>query len=635
MESVLINSVMLPTAQKLSAAERLRVPLNAGEPTTLVEVYEQAARNHPKLDTLNYKRGGRWESMSASEMLQRAHHVALGLHARGVRKGDRVAILSESCVEWVLADQGCLFAGAITVPIYPTLTPPQAQYILKDCGARALFISNREKLLQMETVLRDCPAIENIILFDAQQSEDNSVLTFADLQKQGSAVAIKEPHLIDQLARAAKPADLATIIYTSGTTGEPKGVMLTHANMVSNLIDSSNHLEFGEKDLALSVLPLSHIFERQAMNMYLHHGMSVYFGSLDVLGEHLREVHPTVLVGVPRIYEKIIARVEDRAAEKGKMNAALVAWAVEVGRQRARLSTARHSIPLGLRLKHRFADIVVLEKLRTAMGGKIRLLVSGGAPLADDVALAFLGAGLPIVQGYGLTETSPVITAGQLHDIRVGTSGKAIRHVEVRIAPDGEIETRGPHVMQGYWNKSAETRAVITEDGWFRTGDIGHLDADGFLTITDRKKELLKTSGGKYIAPQPIEQLIKSSRFVNQVVVIGNGRKFPAALIVPDWQQLESYAALKSLNLKTRADFCQSPRIIDLFERQIAARTPNLAQFEKIKRIALLDHELTVEGGELTPTLKVKRRMVDEKFAPVIDRIYAETAKSDFGDIRG
>jgi long-chain acyl-CoA synthetase len=613
---------MLETAPKMNSSERPRVPLNVGEPATLVEVFEQAARNHPKPDTLNFKRAGRWESMSASEMLQRAQHVALGLHARGLRKGDRVAILSESCVEWVLADQGCLFAGAITVPIYPTLTPPQAQYILKDCGARLLFVSNRAKLLQMQTVLRDCPAIENVILFEPK-SDDASVSNFTDFQEHGKALASEDPLLIDRLARASKPEDLATIIYTSGTTGEPKGVMLTHANMVSNLIDSSNHLEFGEKDLALSVLPLSHIFERQAMNMYLHHGMSVYFGSLDVLGEHLREVHPTVLVGVPRIYEKIIARVQDRAAEKGKLNAALVAWAVEIGRQRARLNTAHQSIPLPLRLKHRFADIVVLEKLRTAMGGKIRLLVSGGAPLSDDVALAFLGAGLPIVQGYGLTETSPVITAGQLRDIRVGTSGKAIRHVEVRIAPDGEIETRGPHVMQGYWNKSAETRAVITEEGWFMTGDIGHLDADGFLTITDRKKELLKTSGGKYIAPQPIEQLIKSSRFVNQVVVIGNGRKFPAALIVPDWQQLESYAQVKGLGLRTRADFCQSPRIIDLFERQIAARTQNLAQFEKIKRIALLDHELTVESGELTPTLKIKRRVVDEKYAPVIDRIYS------------
>src|SRR5438876_1430249 len=274
------------------------------------------------------------------------------------------------------------------------------------------------------------------------------------------------------------------------------------------------------------------------MNMYLHHGLSVYFGSLETLGENLKEVHPTVFVGVPRIYEKIIARVQDRAAEKGKLNARVVAWAVDTGRRWARLSASGGSVSLLLSIKHRIADVIVFEKLRKAMGGRIRLLVSGGAALSTDVALAFLGARLPIVQGYGLTETSPVITAGQLHDNRVGTAGKPIRNIEVRIATDGEIETRGPHVMQGYWNKPEETRAVFTEDGWFKTGDIGHLDADGFLTITDRKKELLKTSGGKYIAPQPIEQLIKSSRFVNQVVVIGYGRKFPSALIVPDWENV-------------------------------------------------------------------------------------------------
>ncbi|HYT50555.1 MAG TPA: long-chain fatty acid--CoA ligase [Pyrinomonadaceae bacterium] len=623
---------MLETADRLKLVERQRVPLNADEPVTLVEVYEHAVRNDPKSDTLNFKRDSQWQAMSSEEMLRRARHVALGLHALGIRKGDRVAILSESCVEWVLADQGCLFAGAVTVPIYPTLTPPQVKYILNDCGARALFVSTREKSSEIETILKECKTIENVVLFEDRGSSNAQYSTLIELQQRGRALGDQQPELIDQLTSAAKPEELATIIYTSGTTGEPKGVMLSHANMVSNLIDSSNHFEFGEKDSALSVLPLSHVFERQAMNMYLHHGISSYFGSLDTLGEHLREVHPTVLVGVPRIYEKIVARVQDRAAEKGKLNASVVSWAIDVGRQWARLDTNHQSIPPWLRLKHMFADIVVLEKLRKAMGGRIRLLVSGGAALSTDVALAFLGARLPIVQGYGLTETSPVITAGQLHDNRVGTAGKPIRNIEVRIATDGEIETRGPHVMQGYWNKPEETRAVFTEDGWFKTGDIGHLDADGFLTITDRKKELLKTSGGKYIAPQPIEQMIKGSRFVNQVIVIGNGRKFPAALIVPDWQQLESYADHKGLNLRTRAEFCQSPRIIDLFERQIAARTQNLAQFERIKCIALIGQELTVESGELTPTLKVKRRVVDQKYRDVIDRIYREATSSDIGD---
>jgi long-chain acyl-CoA synthetase len=511
--------------------------------------------------------------------------------------------------------------GAVGVPVYPTLTPPQVGYILNDCAARVVFVSNEEKLQQLQTVIANCSSIERVVLFD---SHHDNALTLDEVEQKGRTARSESPQLLSNLASAITPADLATIIYTSGTTGEPKGVMLTHSNMVSNLVDSSDHLEFGEKDVALSVLPLSHIFERQAMNMYLHHGMSVFFGSIENLGENLKEVRPTIFVGVPRIYEKIIARVQDRAEEKGKLNTRVVMWAMETGKQWARLTSQHVSIPLWLAIKHRIADVIVFEKLRVAMGGRIRLLVSGGAPLPGDVALAFIGARLPIVQGYGLTETSPVITAGQLRDNCVGTAGKKIRHVEVRIASDGEIETRGPQVMLGYWHKPEETRAAFTEDGWFKTGDVGHLDNDGFLIITDRKKELLKTSGGKYIAPQPIEQLIKTSRFVNQVVVIGDGRKFPAALIVPDWQQLSGYAQYKGYQLHERAEFCRDPRIIDLFERQIAARTRDLAQFEKIKRIALLEKEFTLEGGELTPTLKVKRRVIDQKYGEVIDKIYAE-----------
>jgi long-chain acyl-CoA synthetase len=606
-----------------------RVPLTSDEPTTLPEVYERVARDHPKPKTLNYKRDGKWHSISAAEMLQRAKHIALGLYSLGIGKGERVALLSESCAEWVLADQGCLFAGASTVPIYPTLTAPQAAYILKNSGARLLFVQSREKLAQMEEVLRAAPEVSQVVLFEENTAGRANTLSLSDLENKGREFAQQKPSLIDELARAAKPEDLATIIYTSGTTGEPKGVMLSHSNMVSNLIDSSNHFEFDEEDTALSVLPLSHVFERQAMNMYLHHGMSVYFGQLDNLGDFLREVHPTVFVGVPRIYEKIVARVQDKAASKGKLNGAMAQWAIAVGREWAQHNSDRKPISFPLSLKHKLADAVLFKKLRNAMGGRIRILVSGGAALSNDIALAFLGAGLPIVQGYGLTETSPVITAGQLRYIRVGTSGKAIRNVEVRIAADGEIETRGPHVMQGYWHKPEETSAVMTADGWFKTGDIGCLDADGFLTITDRKKELLKTSGGKYIAPQVIEQLIKGSRFVNQVVVIGDGRKFASALIVPDWDQLDAYAKHKALDLRTRADFCHSPRIIDLFERQIAARTENLAQFEKIKKVAVLEHEFTVESGELTPTLKVKRRVIDQKYRNVIDRLYEATGKQD------
>jgi long-chain acyl-CoA synthetase len=401
--------------------------------------------------------------------------------------------------------------------------------------------------------------------------------------------------------------------------------MLTHLNIVSNVVDSASRFSFVPGDSALSVLPLSHVFERTAMYMYLYHGMTVYFGeALDRIGPNLREVHPTIFVGVPRIFEKIFARVKENAAAHGKLNLALLNWSIAVGIEVARLKVRHQKAPLALALKHKLASWLVFAKWRQALGGRIRVLISGGAALPEELGYIYIGAGMPIVQGYGLTETSPVITGGVLEDNRVGTVGKAIPNVEVRIAADGEIEARGPNIMRGYYNKLAETAAVFTADGWFRTGDIGALDEDGFLRITDRKKELFKTSGGKYIAPQPIEQLIKGSRFVNQVVLIGNGRKFPAALIVPDWESIESYAQLKDIKWQTHTELCKHPRIIDLFERQIAALTPGLAQYERVKKIALLEHELTIESGELTPTLKVKRRVIDEKYCDVIDRLYKE-----------
>jgi long-chain acyl-CoA synthetase len=402
--------------------------------------------------------------------------------------------------------------------------------------------------------------------------------------------------------------------------------MLTHSNLVSNLVDSSGHLSFGAPDVALSVLPLSHVFERQAMYMYLYQGMAVYYAeSLETIGPNLREVRPTILVGVPRIFEKIYARIRERTAEKGRLHTAILSWAVSVAREYAKLLVSHRPIPFGLNLKHKIASRFVFARWREAFGGRIRLLLSGGAALPEDLGYIYIGAGIPIIQGYGLTETSPVITTGMLDNNRVGTVGKAIPNVEIRIAADGEIEARGPNIMRGYYNKPDETRAVFTDDGWFKTGDIGTIDDDGFLRITDRKKELFKTSGGKYISPQPIEQAIKGSRFVNQVVLIGNERRFAAALIVPAWEQLESYARLKGITANSRAELCQNPRIIDLFQRQIAGITPNLPKYEQVKRVALLEDEFTIAGGELTPTLKVKRRVVDDKYRGIIDRLYEES----------
>ena len=602
-----------------------RVPAYADEPATLVDVFERIARKHKRHDTLNYKKNGKWVSISSEQLLMRARHIAAGLYSIGVRHGDRVALLSESCAEWTLTDAGCILAGAIDVPIYPTLTPPQVRYILKDCGARVLVLQNRQKFDELSDILAECCDIERVVIFDSEGVSDTHAITLEKVEAAGSALEQQQPGLVDKLSKQTTAEHLATIIYTSGTTGEPKGVMLSHSNLVTNLVDSSGHLQFGEEDTALSVLPLSHVFERQAMYMYLHQGMAVYYAeSLLTIGPNLREVHPTILVGVPRIFEKIYDRIREKAAEKGKLSVAFLAWSVEVARQYARHLNAARPIPVSLKFKHALASKLMFSKWRKAFGGRIRLLLSGGAALPDDLAEIYIGANIPIIQGYGLTETSPVITTSQLDDIRIGTVGHAIPNVEIRIAEDGEIEVRGPNVMQGYYNRPEETQAVFTPDGWFKTGDIGTLDRDGFLRITDRKKELFKTSGGKYISPQPIEQAIKSSRFVSQVVLIGSARKFPSALIVPVWEQLEAYCRLKGIPESSHAELCHNPRIIDLFERQIESLTPDLARYEKIKKIALLEDEFTIEGGELTPTMKVKRRVIDEKYKSLIDRMYED-----------
>lgn len=601
---------------------------NTDPPTTLVEVFERVARVHKRKDSLNYKLEGRWVSISSDEMMLRAKRIAAGLYSIGVRRGDRVAILSDSRVEWTLTDAGCLFAGVVDVPIYPTLTHPQVKYILNDSGACVLFVANREKYQELTEAIAESPEVRQLVLFENGDAGD-STLTLAQLEAKGAALLDQQPDLIDRVSHEISSDDLATIIYTSGTTGEPKGVMLAHSNLVTNLIDSSCHLSFGEQDIALSVLPLSHVFERQAMYMYLNQGMAVYFAeSLQTIGPNLREVKPTVLVGVPRIFEKIYDRIQERAAETGRVSSLILNWSVEVARNYAEYVIAQRPIPAILKLKHALASKLVFRKWRAAFGGRIRLLLSGGAALPEELAYIYIGAGIPIIQGYGLTETSPVITASVIEDCRPGTVGKAIPNVEIRIAQDGEIETRGPNVMKGYYNKPEETRAVFTSDGWFKTGDIGTIDADGFLRITDRKKELFKTSGGKYISPQPIEQAIKGSRFVSQVVLVGAGRKFPAALIVPVWEQLESYCKLKGIQIQSRKELCHHPRILDLLHRQIEALTPNLARYEKIKAIALLENEFSIEGGELTPTLKIKRRVIDEKYLDVINRLYEEAEAS-------
>jgi long-chain acyl-CoA synthetase len=611
-------------------------PRSAGtkEIKTLVDLFCYAVARD-KNDLLNYKRDGQWQAISASELENLVRAATLGLYTLGVQAGDHVGLLSENRVEWTIADLAVLNCGAADVPIYATQAPKQVAYILNDAGVEVLFISNQQQYDRVRESIEGCPKLRTIISFDRIDGPGGKVTTFDQLLDSGRAIIQSQPHHYQNLWANVCPETLATLIYTSGTTGDPKGVMLTHGNLVSNALVNGKVSELSEGEVALSFLPFSHIFERTTIYMYLYTGVSIYYArSIDTMAEDLRHARPHFLTSVPRLFEKIFARAMEKAEEGGKLKAAIARWAVAAGKEWAETVNRNKQPGTILALKHRIADALVFSKWRAAMGGRIRALVSGGAPLEPELALIFYGAGLTIYQGYGLTESSPTITANRPDANRIGSVGKAISGVMVKIAEDGEILCSGPNIMRGYFNRAAETSNALEKDAqgriWLHTGDIGYLDADGYLFITDRKKDLLKTSGGKYIAPQPIENAIKRSRYVNQVVVIGDQRKFPAALIVPQMDVLRSYAAKTGISFNGSSELLKNPRIISLMENEVDQCTNDLSNYEKIKAVLLLESEMTIESGELTPTLKVKRRVVTEKNKKLIDQLYAEKEAQHF-----
>lgn len=595
--------------------------------STLVDLHRHAVAVD-KPDLLNYKKAGSWHPISSIDLDKAVRAAAMGLYALGVRAGDRVGLLAENCPQWTIADLATLNCGAADVPIYATQSPIQVAYIIDDATIEVIFVSNRKQYERVREVIDALPRLRTIVVFEPWGADDPRIISFDELLARGRAGDAEEPGLYETLRASITPDSLATIIYTSGTTGEPKGVMLTHHNIVSNVLSSSTIIPFNAESVVLSFLPLSHIFERSGFYLYLRSRATIFYAeSVDLVVKNMLEVRPHFLASVPRFFEKVYSRAMERAEASGRITGSIAQWAVNVAKEWADLVSRGAQPPAWLQLKHTLAVSLVFSKWRAVMGGRIRFFISGGAPLSIELARVFYGAGMPILQGYGLTESSPVITANTPAQNRMGSVGRPVAGVLVRIADDGEVLCSGPNVMRGYFNKPAETAATLEPDSdgrlWLHTGDIGHLDSDGFLFITDRKKDLLKTSSGKYIAPQPIENAIRESRFVNQVVVIGDERKFPAALIVPDFQALASYNALKGIAHSTPDELIKHPKIIDLFERQVEKYTSSFSQFEKIKAIALIARELTIEGGELTPTLKVRRRVVVEKYKDLIDRLYA------------
>jgi long-chain acyl-CoA synthetase len=595
------------------------------DPRTLTDVFYGAVARH-KPAQFRYKRGEVWHDVASAEVRRSVEELSEGLVALGVVPGDRVAILSENRPEWAYADYACLTARAIDAPIYPTLTAGQVAYILKDSGARAVFVSDPEQAGKVAEQRAGLPDLEHVIRMQDGPGFPEGTLSLEELRAKGRPGLEKDPGIVKRRAAHNQPDDVATLIYTSGTTGDPKGVMLTHGNITTNVLGGLEVFAMlGPDDVALSFLPLCHSFERMAGHYLMHQaGATVCFAeNVATVPQNMLEVRPTVMCSVPRLYEKIYARIQDKVAQDPPLSRKIFNWALGVGRAGFEARLKKRSPGPWLRLQAALAEALVFGKIKQRTGGRLRLFVSGGAPLAREIAEFFGAVGLLVCEGYGLTETSPVIAVNRPDDVRPGSVGQAIRDVEIRIAEDGEILTRGPHIMKGYWNQPEATAEAIDSEGWFHTGDIGHLDERGFLTITDRKKDLIVTSGGKNIAPQPIENKVKTHPLVAEIVMVGNKRNFCSALVLPAFENLEPWAKQQGIGDGSREALVENPKVVEHYEKLVAELTADLAQYEKIKKIALLTEEFTIESGELTPTLKVKRRVVEERYAPVIDRLYA------------
>ena len=595
-------------------------------PGTLNALFFDAIDKFDKPDALMVKIGGAYRPISHKALGERVRRAAIGMRALGVKRGDRVAILGENRPEWAIADFACLTAGVTDVPVYPTLPAEQITYILRDSGAVAIFVSNADQAAKIAKIRGELPVLKHVIGFDQSRLE-GSDMTMAELEARGAAA--ETPDAIASWRREALevgPDDLATIIYTSGTTGDPKGVMLTHDNIYSNVSSSRTVIPFTGTDVALSFLPLSHIFERMAGHylMFSTGTTIAYAESVDTVPINMQEVRPTLVASVPRLYEKMYARVLENALAGSGLKKQIFFWARKVADRWADEKLAGREPKGLLALQYTIAQKLVFSKLKARTGGRLRYFVSGGAPLAPEINKFFYAAGLVILEGYGLTETSPVIGVNTPEHFRIGTIGRMIPGVEVKIADDGEILTRGPHVMKGYYNKPDATREVIDADGWFHTGDIGTLD-DGYLKITDRKKDIIVTANGKNIAPQPIENQVKTNKYVSQAVMIGDTRKYPVMLVVPNFEQLEKWAKQRELIWTSRGQLLSMPTVRAKMEKEVLDQLSGLASFETPKKIALIEEDFSIERGELTPTLKVKRRVVDKHYRNVIDALYADT----------
>ncbi len=572
-----------------------------------------------------YRDAGNWRPIKSREFGIGVARTARALHAWGIRAGDRVALLSENRPEWPTADIASLLLGAVTVPLYTTLTAEQTAFVLNDAGCRTIFLSSDQQLHKVLSIL-DRTQIEKIVVMDPVEFQGD-LAPFANKCVIMNRITLQGPENLDPeieaKARSITPGDLATIVYTSGTTGTSKGAMLTHGNIASNIQCSLLGFDMRPGLVSISFLPLCHITARHVDFAMLYHGVTLaYCPFLDRLPVSLLEVQPSIFVAVPRVYEKIYAQAKQKS--KGLPKSAIFDWALSVGRShKAEILAGKTPTSRSWKL----ANKLVFSKIRQGMGGKVEHFISGGAPLGRELAEWYADAGIRIHEGYGLTETSPVIAVNTPINHRIGTVGKILPNLRVRIAEDGEILVKGPSVFNGYWNRPEETKAALV-DGWFKTGDIGNIDADGYLSVTDRKKDLIKTSGGKFIAPQPIENSLKLSPLVGTAAVLGDRRKFPAVMVSPNFALLEEWARENNVPFASRAKLIADPKVQALYEGIVEGINGNLARFEKLKRVLLVADEFTPDNGALTPTMKLRRRVIEERYKKQIDELYAHTEEA-------
>jgi long-chain acyl-CoA synthetase len=583
---------------------------------TISDFYYFQLQHTPRTDAFTQKENGKWTPLSIQDFVAKSQHFSLGLMKLGIEKGDRIAIISSNRTEWHLTDLAAQQIGVVNVPIYPNITEEDYAYILNDCGAKVVFVSNTELLNSIENIKANVPHLKHIYTYDKIEGKNHysALIELGKNENTDSVATIKNQITEDELA---------TLIYTSGTTGKPKGVMLSHKNLVSNVLASEERLPIGDNYRILSFLPLCHVFERMIDYLFIYKGISIYYAeSIETIADNLKEVKPHLFATVPRLLEKVYDKIVAKGSDLSGIKKALFFWALELGLE----FDPQEDKGWWYNFRLKIANKLIFSKWREALGGNVVAIVSGGAALQARLARVFTSAQIPILEGYGLTETSPVIAVNSLlkDGTKIGTVGKPLANLDVKIADDGEIIVKGPSVMMGYYNLPDESKAVFDENGYFHTGDIGELVNGQYLKITDRKKEIFKTSGGKYIAPQVMENKFKESRFIEQIMVIGEGEKFAAAFIQPDFLFLKDWCDRKGLACNTNKDMVSNERVIARIQREVDSMNENFSNYEKIKKFELLSEPLSIDSGELTPTLKLKRKNILAKYQDLYTKIYNE-----------